>query len=372
MKKRFFIFMTLCLLLSPAGTWAFDLENYRAPDTQIRCYQPIEGAGYVAGLYTDAEAGLTVVRRDAQGNLVYRAKLPHITGEDAYPSIDGVYSLADGRDAALVKQLGASSGYWVFFIDPAGEAQRGVALPPPTSEARLCETGVLTLSDDASWGTGRLTLMDWAGNEVLLAEGPEWTGKKIGMCAWDGERLFVDVYGGVGAYHLVCLDRSGVQWSYPSQTGRGFLASLLPDGEGGVYALSNEMNTAHGLLHLDAQGEPFFQRTLHAEGAIMNGTLCRRRGELTVVAAVVAESRRYYRACALTLDETGDALRLDARDFSAWGTYGYGVRVLSDGSPALFGTRYLPAADGGDTCSLFYLVPYLHLPQAWDVGITVK
>ena len=35
-------------------------------------------------------------------------------------------------------------------------------------------------------------------------------------------------------------------------------------------------------------------------------------------------------------------------------------------------TRYLPAADGGDTWSLFYLVPYLHLPQARDVGITVE
>ena len=35
-------------------------------------------------------------------------------------------------------------------------------------------------------------------------------------------------------------------------------------------------------------------------------------------------------------------------------------------------TRYLTAAYGGDTCSLFYLVSYLHLPQARDVGITVE
>ena len=373
-KRTLSFLLCACLLLASAGARAFDLDDYRLCDANIRALYLTEDGGCIAGLHRDAQRLLHVVRRDAQGALVYDAALPTDPQETGTPFIDSIWPLPDGRHAVVVQSgYGLGDGASLFFLSPAGQAERGFALPEGTIAAKPCHSGLLLLLRHGGEDAARmLTLLDWQGN-TLFEDARAAYGKARTLCVADADgRVFAILDAAPGSL-AVCADASGVLWTQPVETppGGSALTSLLPDGEGGLYAAGPDdgLRQSRGrVIRLDAEGNILFDHAVRCDlGAISAVLLTWRRGEPVLVGTT--NGKGCCRGFALPLGEAG---RLDGRKLDAWEGNGVGLRLMPDGAPCLTGTRYGASEDGNATLSYTYLFPFLDLPQAGDVNVWLE
>lgn len=366
--------LCLCLLLACACAQAYDLNDARLGDANIRALYLTQDGGYVAGLHRDAQRELHVVRRDAHGAVLFDTALPCAEQETGTPFIDSLWPLPDGRLAAVVQSgYGLGDGASLFFLSPAGEATRAFDLPEETIAAKPCEAGVLLLlRSGAQEAARRLTLLDWAGKQLFEdARAAYGQASTLRVTAADG-RVFAILNAEPGNL-AVCADEKGVLWAQPIETPEGgsALTALLADGEGGLYIAGPDdgLRRSRGrVMRLDAEGNVLFDHAVRCDfGEISAVLLTWRRGEPALAGTVSGGND--CRAFALPL---GAQEAADVRALSVGQGNGVGLRLMPDGAPCLLGTRYGPSPDGSATLSYTYLFPFMDLAQADDANVWLE
>lgn len=157
----------------------------------------------------------------------------------------------------------------------------------------------------------------------------------------------------------------GLDWVYHTTDEQYRYNAIMPDGQGGVLLKGSlrEDYKRSRITRLNAHGKGYWSRTLTGKNAVIHPhlTVPHADGTATLYGSCIAKSRSLFTVFAMTLDEMGDILALDVRDYSARADTGPTILLAQDGTVLVYSidTQTKPGV----------LVPFDALPAAENPGI---
>lgn len=376
--KRLFAALIICLSL-PACALAFDLSPYILPHAELyESYSPpvpLDANDYLQGYFRPGENFETDLKFDhhllrvTDGQRVIDMPLPGRSGYVPLVYADGRFGLLQEKSYPEETKEMWKNHYVIYDVenDAVSNPRTFDGNPYALALYPFGFAGMVNHGAEQS----ELVLYDGRTLAPFFRYTVSFDRAYVQGACVSGDAVYVLIkqHGRPSVPDCVVLRVAGnkLDWVYHTTDEQYRYNVVMPDGQGGVLlkgSLDEDYKRSR-ITHLNADGKDYWSKTIYSKNAIIHPsfTVENPDGTATLYGYCVAKSRGLFTIFSMTIDNMGDILALDVRDYSARADTGPNLLLAQDGTVLVYSFEIDPQTQPG------VLVPFDALPKAEDPGI---